>query len=71
MSMKAKFYDVKEHKSVDAEVLEAVAYKNNRYAYKAKTADGRNLTRFVNQAEYEKFNGKAAKPACKKGGCKK
>lgn len=64
--MKAKFYDVKAHASVDAEVLEAVAYPNNRYAYKAKTADGRSLTRFVNKEDYDKF---AAKP-CKKG-CKK
>lgn len=52
--MKATFYDVKERKKVDAEVTEKVKYDNNRYAFKAKTEDGRNLTRFVGKAEWEK-----------------
>jgi len=63
--MKAKFFDVKAHESVETEVLEAVAYPNNRYAFKAKTADGRSLTRFVSKDDYEAFQGGAAAPAAK------
>jgi len=48
--MKHAFYDVKAKKKVEAEVLAKVTYGkkgNERYAFKAKTADGRNLTAFV------------------------
>ncbi len=58
--MKAKFWDVKERKTVEAEVLDCVTYANGRSAYKAKTADGRNLTCFVSAEAAAKF---------KKGGC--
>ena len=52
--MKATFYDVKLRKKVEAKVTEKVKYDNNRYAFKAKTDDGRNLTRFVGKDEWEK-----------------
>jgi hypothetical protein len=55
--MKHSFYDVKEKKKVEAEVLEKVTYGkagNERYAFKAKTADGRNLTAFVSKADWSK-----------------
>ena len=48
--MKHSFYDVKAKKKVTAEVTGKVTYGkkgNERYAFKAKTADGRNLTAFV------------------------
>ena len=68
--MKAKFWDVKEKKSVDADVVEAVRYKNGGYAFKGKTKDGRNLTTFVSKDTYEKSGlGKAA--CCSKKTCKK
>ncbi|MBR7128285.1 MAG: hypothetical protein IKD09_06835 [Lentisphaeria bacterium] len=55
--MKHSFYDVREKKKVEAEVIDFVAYGaegNKRYAFKAKTADGRNLTAFVNKATWDK-----------------
>ncbi len=55
--MKMKFYDVKTRKSVEAEVTDKQTYKGRsgvRYAVKGKTSDGRNLTRFVSKAEYDK-----------------
>ena len=54
--MKHSFYDVKEKKKVEAEVIEKVTYGkegNERYAFKAKTDDGRNLTAFVSKATWE------------------
>ena len=54
--MKATFYDVKTRTKVEAEVTEKVKYDNNRYAFKAKTSDGRNLTKFVSKADYGKAN---------------
>ncbi len=69
--MKAKFWDVKEKKSVEAEVTEAVRYPNGGYAFKGKTKDGRNLTTFVSKETYEK-SGLAEKACCKpKKSCKK
>ncbi len=68
--MKSTFWDVKTRKSVEAEVLECVTYDNGRSAFKAKTADGRNLTRFVSKEEAAKFNGGKACSG-KKCGCKK
>ena len=53
--MKADFYDVKERKKVKADVTEKVVYgkgKRKRYALRAKTSDGRNLTKFVSEADY-------------------
>ncbi len=57
--MKATFYDVKLRKKVDAEVTEKVVYGEKgkeRYALRAKTSDGRNLTKFVSKADWEKVN---------------
>ena len=57
--MKDTFYDVKERKKVEAEVVEKVTYGEpgkERYALKAKTPDGRNLTKFVKKADWEKIN---------------
>lgn len=54
--MKATFYDVKLRKSVVAEVTEKKEYKNGnqvRYALRAKTSDGRPLTKFVSKADYD------------------
>lgn len=57
--MKATFYDVKLRKKVDAEVKEKVEYGkegNKRYAIRGKTQDGRNLTKFVGKADWDKMN---------------
>ena len=54
--MKSTFYDVKERKSVEADVVEKVVYGkpgSERYAFKGKTADGRNLTKFVSKADWD------------------
>lgn len=56
--MKATFYDVKLRKKVDADVTEKVEYGkdgNKRYAIRGKTSDGRNLTKFVGKADWEKM----------------
>ncbi|MBR2508432.1 MAG: hypothetical protein IKB71_01665 [Lentisphaeria bacterium] len=55
--MKHSFYDVKTKQKVTAEVTEFVSYGDEgrkRYAFKAKTADGRNLTAFVSEADWKK-----------------
>jgi len=55
--MKAEFYDVKERKKIKADVTEKVVYgegKRKRYALRGKTKDGRNLTKFVSEADYKK-----------------
>ena len=57
--MKHEFYDVKVGKRVTAEVTEKVTYGakgNERYAFRAQTADGRALTAFVSKATWEKAN---------------
>ncbi|MFC1477022.1 hypothetical protein ACFL6L_00990 [candidate division KSB1 bacterium] len=57
--MKATFYDVKLRKKVDADVTEKVVYGDKgkeRFAFKAKTSDGRNLTKFVSKADWDKAN---------------
>jgi len=54
--MQHSFYDVKEKKKVEVEVTEKVTYGkegNERYAFKGKTSDGRNLTAFVGKATWE------------------
>ncbi len=54
--MKATFYDVKLRKKVDADVTEKVKYGkagNERFAFKAKTSDGRNLTKFVSKKDWD------------------
>ena len=50
------FYDVKAKTKVEAEVIGKVVYgegTKQRYALKAKTADGRNLTKFVGKDKFD------------------
>ncbi len=57
--MKDTFYDVKLRKKVEVDVTEKVVYGEpgkERYALKAKTDDGRNLTKFVSKANYDSAN---------------
>lgn len=54
--MKHSFYDVKVKKKVEVEVTEKVTYGEagkERYAFKGKTVDGRNLTAFVGKATWD------------------
>ena len=54
--MKYDFYDVKNRKKVKAEITEFKTYgkaTQKRYAFKAKTSDGRNLTTFVSKDTWE------------------
>ena len=56
--MKHDFYDVKNRKKVKAEVIETKTYgkgTQKRYALKAKTSDGRNLTTFVSKDTFDSF----------------
>jgi len=58
--MKAEFYDVKNRCKIEAEVTAKVTYGSGnriRYAFKAKTDDGRNLTRFVSKADWDAAEG--------------
>ena len=55
--MEAEFYDVKSKEKVIAKVTSREKYEKNghtRYALKAKTKDGRNLTKFCSEADYNK-----------------
>lgn len=57
--MKMQFYDVKTRTKIDAEVTEKTTYQvkgQTKYAVKAKTPDGRNLTRFVSKDVYDSVN---------------
>ena len=54
--MKTVFFDVKTRKKVEAEVTEKVKYGKagrERYAFRGKTSDGRNLTKFVKKTDWE------------------
>jgi hypothetical protein len=54
--VKAEFYDVKKREKITADVTEKVTYGEGdklRYAFRAKTPDGRNLTKFVGKAEWD------------------
>jgi hypothetical protein len=54
--MKHSFYDVKAKQKVQADVTEKVTYGEagkERYAFKGKTSDGRNLTAFVGKATWD------------------
>ena len=58
-TMQHKFYDVKTKSAVTADVTEKVSYGEKgkeRYAFRGKTADGRNLTAFVSKATWDKAN---------------
>ncbi len=52
------FFDVKTRQKVEAEVTDKVTYTvkgRTRYAVKGKTPDGRSLTKFVSEADYNKI----------------
>lgn len=55
--MKHEFYDVKTKTKVTEVVLDCVTFGDagrKRYAFKAKTSDGRSLTAFVGKEIWEK-----------------
>ncbi len=55
--MKTSFYDIKKKEKVETEVTDKKEYTVNgktRYTLKGKTTDGRNLTKFVSKADYDK-----------------
>lgn len=57
--MKHSFYDVKAKQKVEADVTEKVTYGEKgkeRYAFKGKTSDGRNLTAFVGKSTWDSCN---------------
>jgi len=60
--MAIEFYDVKIRKkvSVDSKNVKKVTFttKNGqtRYGLRAKTTDGRNLTKFISKSEWDKLN---------------
>lgn len=54
--MTSTFYDVKIRGNVTATVVSKEVYhgeRGDRYAFKAKTDDGRNLTRFVSKQDFD------------------
>jgi len=57
-----EFYDVKLRKkvSIPTEKMTKIEIKQKngqvRYAFRAKTADGRNLTKFCSKADWDKMN---------------
>lgn len=57
--MAEKFYDVKNRESVeiDESAIKRTSYEGRngqvRYAIRAKTADGRNLTKFVSKSDWD------------------
>lgn len=55
--MTTTFYDVKTRQKVDLPVTDRKEYKSKsgvRYAVRAKTDDGRWLTKFVSKDDYDK-----------------
>ena len=64
--MKDDFYDVKKRANVKAEVIGKVKFANGRFALKGKTADGRGLTRFVKEADFNKADAPLVKAPAKK-----
>lgn len=60
--MAIEFYDVKIRKKVkiDESKVKKVTFQTKngqtRYGLRAKTDDGRNLTKFVSKADWEKMN---------------
>ena len=57
MAIQHEFYDVKARTKVKRPVKEKVTYGdkgNERYAFKAQTDDGRNLTAFVSKDKWDK-----------------
>ncbi len=49
--MKHMFYDVKTRQKIEAVVTEKIEYVKNKYGFKVKTSDGRNLTAFVGKTK--------------------
>lgn len=70
--MAVEFYDVKTRKKVKIDDKSVVKTKfttkngQTRYGLRAKTSDGRNLTKFVSQKDWEKASFTEEKPAKKK-----
>ncbi len=57
--MKTTFYDVKTRQKIETQITDKMEYQVNnrtRYAVKGKTSDGRNLTKFVSQSDYENIH---------------
>lgn len=60
--MAVEFYDVKLKKkvSVPEAQVKKVTFKTNkgqtRYGLRGKTSDGRNLTKFISKADWDKLN---------------
>jgi hypothetical protein len=55
--MNWSFYDVKAREKVETEVTGKKVYgegKQERYAFKGQTKDGRSLTAFVGKADFDK-----------------
>lgn len=62
----AQFYDVKARKKVKVPVVGKIVYGEKgreRYALRAQTADGRNLTKFVSKADFDKSDAPVAAAA--------
>ena len=54
--VKFKFYDVKKRQMVESEIIDKVIFSRGwkrRYAFQAKTPDGRHLIRFVGKPEWD------------------
>lgn len=64
--MAVEFYDVKEGKKVsidEADITKKIytrttktGKEQQRFAFRGKTSDGRNLTRFVSKADFDAVN---------------
>ena len=55
--MKVEFYDVKAKAKVKAEPVAKKQFANGRYAVLGKTADGRDLYRFVKKEDFDEYRG--------------
>ena len=71
--MKAAFYDVKKREHVEVEIAFKKKTATGRCMIYGKTADGRNLPKFIKEDEYAtKYKAVAEEKACaKKCACKK
>jgi len=69
--MKVEFYDVKAKAKVKAEPVAKKQFANGRYAVLGKTADGRDLYRFVKKEDFDKCAAPVCKACCKKAAAKK
>ena len=69
--MKVEFYDVKAKAKVKAEPTAKKQFANGRFALIAKTADGRDLYRFVKKEDFDKCAAPVCKACAKKAAAKK